>query len=273
MMTFGSLFSGIGGIDLGLERAGMTPLWQCEIEPYCRAVLRRHFPGVPCYDDVRLIDATAPRPDLICGGFPCQDISYAGKGAGLEGARSGLWYEFARIAETLRPSYLLIENVSALRSRGLDKVLRCLASVGYDAEWHCIPASSVGAPHRRDRVFVIAYTYGVVVENGRQSTNAPACGERDVADSRSERIATGLSGQESRGEGSSGVLDDSRLQDEIRRSSAATQWLVEPNVGRVAHGVPSRVHRIKSLGNAVVPQVAEVLGRAILQHAATRASS
>jgi DNA-cytosine methyltransferase len=165
------LFSGIGGISarksrdavsLGLERAGMRTVAFCEIEPYCRAVLRKHWPNVPCYDDVRTLTAdrleqTELLPDVICGGFPCQDISIAGKGAGIEGERSGLWKEYARIIGELRPRYVIVENVAALLGRGLGRVLGDLAALGYDAEWHCIPASAVGAPHRRDRLWLVAY--------------------------------------------------------------------------------------------------------------------
>ncbi len=157
------IFSGLGGFSLGLERSGMRTVAFCEIDPYCRAVLKKHWPGVPVYDDVRALTAGRLNADgigpidVICGGFPCQDISVAGKGAGLEGQRSGLWSEFRRLIEEVRPAFALIENVSALRSRGLDRVLGEIAALGYDAEWHCIPASAVGAPHRRDRVWIVAY--------------------------------------------------------------------------------------------------------------------
>src|SRR5688572_4450644 len=156
------LFSGIGGFSLGLERAGMRTVAFCEIDPFCRRVLAKHWPGVPCYDDVRSL--TAERlaadgiaADVICGGFPCQDISVAGKGLGLEGVRSGLWSEYARLIGEIRPRFVIVENVSALLSRGLGRVLGDLAALGYDAEWHCIPASAVGAPHIRDRIWIIAY--------------------------------------------------------------------------------------------------------------------
>ena len=137
----------------------------CEIEPYARRVLAKHWPGVPCYEDVRTLTADRLRADgisvdVICGGFPCQDISTAGKGAGIGGERSGLWKEYARIVGELRPRFVIVENVSALLSRGLDVVLGDLAALGFDAEWHCIPASSVGAPHRRDRIWIVADATG-----------------------------------------------------------------------------------------------------------------
>ena len=149
------LFSGIGGFALGLERAGMHTVAFCECEPFCQAVLRKHWPQVPIYDDVRNLTAVRLRtdgiePNVICGGFPCQDLSIAGKGAGL-------WREFARIIGEVRPRYVIVENVAALLGRGIARVLGDLAALGFDAEWHCIPACAVGAPHRRDRVWIIAY--------------------------------------------------------------------------------------------------------------------
>ncbi len=157
------LFSGIGGFSLGLERAGgFETVAFCEIEPFCRRVLAKHWPGVKQYDDVRNLTADTLwsdgiAVDVICGGFPCQDISLAGKGAGLAGERSGLWAEYARLIRELRPKFVIVENVAALLSRGLADVLRDLAALGYDAEWHCIPASAIGAPHRRDRLWIVAY--------------------------------------------------------------------------------------------------------------------
>lgn len=159
MLTVLDLFSGIGGFSFGLERAGgFRTVAFCEIEPFQRAVLAKHWPEVPIYEDVRAISADRlsadglDRVDVVCGGFPCQDVSIAGKGAGLAGDRSGLWFEMLRVIAETRPRYVVAENVAMLRSRGLDEVLRGLASVGYDAEWHCISASAIGAPHQRDRV-------------------------------------------------------------------------------------------------------------------------
>ena len=148
-MTFGSLFSGCGGMDLGLERAGMTCAWQVEIDPFARKVLAKHWPNIPKHDDVKTFPPSDPKDwhvDLICGGFPCEDLSFAGKGKGLKGSRSGLWFEFARIVREIRPPFALLENVSALLVRGLDAVLGSLAAMGYDAEWGCVPAAFVGAP-------------------------------------------------------------------------------------------------------------------------------
>ncbi len=164
------LFSGIGGFSLGLEWAGMETVAFCEIDPHAQRVLARHWPKVPCYDDVttltraRLEADRVRLPEVITGGFPCQDLSVAGRRAGIEASRSGLWSEIARLTRELRPRYVIVENVSNLISgpgdqpgRWFGRVLGDLAEIGYDAEWHCIPASAVGAPHGRDRVWVLAY--------------------------------------------------------------------------------------------------------------------
>jgi DNA (cytosine-5)-methyltransferase 1 len=236
------LFSGIGGFSLGLEKAGMRTVAFCEVEPFCRAILAKHWPDVPCYDDVRTLSAARLAADgiavdVICGGFPCQDISHAGKGAGLAGERSGLWYEFHRLIEEIRPQYAIIENVSALRSRGLDAVLGSLAAIGYDAEWHCIPASAIGAPHRRDRIWIVAYPSSERVE--RRWT--------DWEPQPRVSLTEGVLGRH-------------------RSACRAAHWEAEPSMGRVADGVPARVDRLKALGNAVVPQIPEMIGRAILRN-------
>lgn len=160
-MRIGSLFSGIGGIELGFEQAGdFETIWCIERELYAQAILRKHFPTAEIYDDVTTINfKELPRVDILTGGFPCQDISNAGKRIGITGSRSSLWKYYLKAISEIRPRIALIENVSALLNRGLDVVLCDLAQIGYAAEWHCISASSIGAPHRRDRVFIIAYPY------------------------------------------------------------------------------------------------------------------
>jgi len=152
------LFSGAGGMSLGLERAcGFATAAFCEIEPFAQGILRKHWPGVPIYDDIATADFSALGPvDVVTAGFPCQDISFAGKGAGLAGERSGLFWHVIRTAGLVGWPKLLLENVAGLLNRGMGEVLGALAEVGYDAEWHCIPASAVGAPHRRDRVWIVA---------------------------------------------------------------------------------------------------------------------
>lgn len=262
-----SLFAGIGGFDLGLERTGgFKTVAFCEIDPFCRRVLAKHWPEVPCYDDVRTLTAdrlTADgiSVDVICGGFPCQDISFAGKGAGLNGARSGLWFEYARLVGELGPRFVLVENVGALLSRGLDAVLGTLASFGYDAEWHCIPAAYVGAPHRRDRVWVVAYPQSERSSEAGQDSKRPA--QRSAGGS--SLFPNALRG----GQPGQGRPIDARDQTacrdwEIDRTFHDGGWSSEPDVGRVAYGVPFGVERLTALGNAVVPQIPELIGHAIL---------
>jgi DNA (cytosine-5)-methyltransferase 1 len=246
-LTFGSLFAGIGGIDLGFERAGMACKWQVEINPYAQKVLAKHWPNVRRHDDVR----TWPQPDtervdVIAGGFPCQDISYAGKGAGLTGERSGLFYEVARIVREMGPRFVVLENVSALLTRGMGDVLGTLASLGFNAEWECLPAAAFGAPHGRDRVFVLACN--------TNSNNVCEVGE--CSRERKKAAADGsLQGKGSR------ILPFS----DTTRPGWRGCWEHEPAVGRVADGVSHRVDRLRGLGNAVVPQVAEFIGRMIVE--------
>jgi DNA (cytosine-5)-methyltransferase 1 len=179
------LFSGVGGIELGLERAGgFKTAWFVEYEPYAQAVLRKRFPSTPVYGDITQLDfSSLPRVDVLTGGFPCQDISNAGRRVGIEGSRSSLWKYYAEAIRCLRPRLAFIENVSALTRRGLDVVLGDLASIGYDAEWHCFPASAVGAPHQRDRIAIIAYPNdGRRPENEVCSRgNSSSCSDRSLA--------------------------------------------------------------------------------------------
>jgi len=264
------LFSGIGGFSLGLERTGgFETVAFCEIEDYPRRVLAKHWPEVHCYEDIRELDATTLQRhgievDAICGGFPCQDISTAGNGAGIEGERSGLWSEYARLIGELRPQVVFVENVAALLGRGLDKVLGDLASIGYDAEWHCIPASAVGAPHRRDRLWIVAHATG------------ERCGKARTVGARPPQRSAGTSSESldvpnANSSGQSmpwGTVRSEHSAPEISRQVSRAindcRWPTEPGVGRVANGVPDRTHRLKALGNAVVPQIPELLGNAYL---------
>jgi len=241
-LTFGSLFAGIGGFDLGFERAGMVCKWQVEIDDYANRVLRKHWPDVRRWPDVR----TWPQPDtervdIICGGFPCQDISYAGRGAGLEGERSGLFFEAVRVVRELRPRAVVLENVAALLTRGLDRVLGTLAEIGYDAEWHCIPAAAVGAPHIRDRVFVLAYSNG----NGQLQRFVCSALERLCGVCEWDEAEHGFGSV-------SKALRAGRLGD-------------FSGVPRMAHGIPAGLDRLRGLGNAVVPQVAEYVGQMVVE--------
>jgi DNA (cytosine-5)-methyltransferase 1 len=156
-LTVGSLFSGIGGFDLGLERAGMKVIWQSEIDTFASRVLKKHWPDVPNLGDITKVDWTkVERPDVICGGYPCQPFSTAGKRGGANDPRH-LWPAMHNAICVLRPRYALMENVRGHLSLGFGRVLGDLAEIGYDAEWQVIPAAAVGAPHKRDRVFIVAY--------------------------------------------------------------------------------------------------------------------
>jgi DNA (cytosine-5)-methyltransferase 1 len=311
------LFSGIGGFSLGLERAGMKTVAFCEVDKKCQQVLKKHWPDVPIFDDVSTLkgEDIEETVDVICGGFPCQDISLAGKGAGLEGERSGLWTEFHRLIKEIKPKYAIIENVSALRSRGLDQVLREISEIGYDAEWHCITAASVGAPHRRDRIWIVAYprhrsgwdsitgslgkdgereleerirtTETTETTGSSQTSEAMAHANdngshgskdsesncsRDDGDKTRQNESFKLEGSSNLGQNFQGSREEianvayaSRISEELKDPGYARWWAVEPNVGRVAHGVPNRLDRLRQLGNAVVPQIPELIGRAICQ--------
>lgn len=213
-LRIGSLFSGIGGLELGLERAGVgRTVWHCERDSFARSVLAQHWPDVPRFKDVCELGVTVevPEVDVMCGGFPCQGISIAGKGGGLDDERSGLWREFARIIGDARPRYVVLENSPAITSRGLGTVLGDLASRGYDAWWDCIPAAAVGAPHRRDRWFCIAWRAHTERPGRQRPTGGrvpPAWGPR---------------------------IQPSRLR---RRGDV---WPTQPVVGGAADGVPTRL--------------------------------
>lgn len=338
-VKIGSLFSGIGGLELGLERAtGAATSWQVEIDPFCRRVLERHWPHATRYEDVRTVGAHNLEPvDIICGGFPCQDLSVAGKGAGLDGERSGLFFEYVRIIRELRPRVVVMENVAALLVRGLGRVLGELAACGYDAEWDCVPAAAVGAPHRRDRVFIVTYpgrhqlreqSDGLPWSEG--PTFAPGDGEvRTASHPNGERpsepwtagtrrqAGNVINGHGARGSASdtdsSGrewfAQRDERAQawkpaqhrDDADRCAVARDaahaarprlegrrqglfavesrgWGQPPSaIRRVDAGLSAGMdrtrrrrpvndkHRLRALGNAVVPQVAEVIGRRVAQ--------
>ena len=243
-MKVGSLFSGIGGLDLGLERAGMTVAWQSEIDPYACRVLAKHWPTVPNLGDITTIDWSDVEPvDLICGGFPCQDISPGGKRVGIGGERSGLWSEFVRALRDLRPHIAVVENSGDLAVRGLDVVLGDLCEIGFNAEWSTLSACSMGAPHMRRRLFIVAH--------------------RPCGDEPSKVPHHPLSDRQQA---------DWQGQPRGSRSTERRQqrWVPEPAVDRVAHGIPAGVvgPQLRALGNAVVPQVAEYVGRRIMEHAA-----
>jgi DNA (cytosine-5)-methyltransferase 1 len=258
-----SLFSGIGGLDLGLDRSGMTCVGQVERDEFCRRVLTKHWPEVPKHDDVLTAVewwVARPRPavHLVAGGFPCQPVSFAGAGLGEEDPRWG-WPWFLDVVRALRPRYVLMENVAALLGRGASRVLGDLAACGYDAEWDCVPAAAVGAPHRRDRWFAVAHANGV----GRLARWQDP-GKAKIAESVNCRPlgdTDGL-GCDPRPGLREGAAPLGRVF--VAEPANAGWWAAEPDVGRVAHGVPARVDRLRGLGNAVVPQVGEHIGRLIV---------
>lgn len=235
-----SLFSGIGGLELGLEWAGMTTVGQVEIDPYCRRVLAKHWPEVPRHDDVRTTVEwwrSQPRPgvDVVAGGFPCQPTSDAGRRLAQADPR-WLWPAMLDVIQGIRPAWVVGENVPGLRTRGLAVVERDLRSAGYRVRTGSISACAMGAPHPRKRLFILAHAEG----EGR-------CTWGNVGGSAPAKI----------------VEHQAR-----RRPRRRDWWASEPRVGRVAHGVPAGVDRRRALGNAVVPQVAEYIGRLVLAGAA-----
>lgn len=235
-----SLFSGIGGLDLGLQRAGMTIAGQVEIDPWCQKVLAKHWPEVPRHDDVRTAAGwwgDRRTPDLVCGGFPCQPVSYAGRRRAQDDPR-WLWPAMAAVVRRLRPRFVLVENVTGLSTAGLGDVLGDLAALGFDAEWGVLSACAMGAPHSRERLFIVADA------NMSGTARQPALG-RPRTETQT-RVWPGAA--ERRGPGRPG--DD--------------WWATEPRVGRVADGIPRRVDRLRGLGNAVVPYVAERIGHLIM---------
>lgn len=202
-MNVGSLFSGIGGIELGFAREGFHTSWFVENNDYCQRVLRKHFPDRPIFSDIHAVDfKSVPPVDILVGGFPCQDISHAGKRKGITGERSSLWKEYHRAIGEIRPRYAVIENVSNLTNIGLDVVLADLAQIGYDAEWVCLRASDFGALHRRERIFIIAYPNrdGESNSSFNEEKIQGELGETDVANSSSEssRMEEHRSGRQGR---------------------------------------------------------------------------
>jgi DNA (cytosine-5)-methyltransferase 1 len=279
------LFSGIGGFSIGLEEAGFETAAFCEIEDYPRAVLRKHWPDTPIYRDVRQLTGEQLRadgivPDLLCGGYPCQPFSVAGRQRGEEDPRH-LWPEVHRLIRELRPRWVVCENVSGHIKLGLDEVLSTLEAEGYTCWPFIIPACSVDAPHKRDRVWIVA---------NATSDYASGRPKKDEGESREERLqqrhehrVSGKSGeiraamadsdsdrpQRSGAEQVYGVGDLSR-QSGGGGTDFRDGWPVEPNVGRVVDGLPRRSHRIKALGNAIVPQIAQAIGETIMRFEETR---
>lgn len=236
-MTFGSLFAGIGGFDLGFERAGLRCEWQVEIEPYCQRVLAKHWPRVIRWSDVRTFppnDHKAWKVDVICGGFPCQDISDAGTKTGLAGHRSGLWREMHRIICKLRPRFAVVENVAAVLDRGHEQILSDMAESGFDGEWEVLPMCAFGAPHSRERVFYVFYPHG-------SQLRASGPPEGQAAPTVLRECRTGEAGQ------------------------LESWWSTQPEPCSVVYGVPGVVDRLRGFGNSVSPIISERIGRRLME--------
>ena len=277
-MYYLDLFSGIGGFALGAYNAGwrFERHYFSEIDPWCCRLYARRFPDAVPLGDIRSIRfvrhsigtrqlQSAWRFEngggwtrdtgeewILTGGFPCQDISVAGKGAGIGGARSGLWFEYARLIGEIRPRYAIMENVGALTRRGLDRVLGSLAEIGYDAEWSDIRASDVGAPHRRERIWIVAYPQERGPGRSESGNETGFTWSWRHGANGCDSISPGLAQRKSE------PSDDGA---QLTPAVGTDWWSVEPDVGRVAHGVSQRVDRLRGLGNAIVPQIAEMIFR------------
>ena len=281
------LFSGIGGFSLGLEAAGMETVAFCERDPFCQAVLHKHWPNTPIHSDITELDGYEYKGtvELVCGGFPCQPFSVAGNRRGAEDDRA-LWPQMLRVIREVQPTWVIGENVTGIIAMELDTVLSDLESEGYACQAFVIPACAVDAQHRRDRVWVVAYADSNSESN--DSINEEQRSRELVADPISKPRGSGAVYRESSDErrgarqagGESIQSKDRQSQSNNSTTSGenvagsnhgnqsrqpgAAVWSSEPNVGRVADGVPNRTHRLKSLGNAVVPQVVEQIGKAIM---------
>jgi len=288
-VNHGSLFTGIGGFDLGFEWAGIETVWQVEINPYCQKVLELRFPHAKRYSDIRKVGKhNLERVDIISGGFPCQDISIAGKGAGIDGSRSGLWSEMHRIIGELRPRVAVIENVPMLIHRGLRRVLTDLAKIRYDAEWQIVGADDIGAPHRRKRIWIVAYpdfkwelqqktgqpdkrrwagngNVKVAYPNNKrlQGHRQPRerAGESLVRSSNREFTNT-HNAETSRQRGNSGEIYSEPATKRLDLRNWQRNWMeVASEFCRVDARVSHRVDRLKGLGNAVVPHIPYLIGK------------
>ena len=271
-LKIGSLFSGIGGLDIGLERAGLgRVVWQVERDAFCREVLAQHWPNAIRFDDVQTVGANELCPvDVVCGGFPCQDLSLAGKGRGLDGSRSGLWFEFERIICEIRPRYVVVENVPALRFRGLDRVLGSLAHLGYDARWGMLSAKDVGAPHLRERLFVVAHSKRPTVQLQRKRGSLG----QEKGGVEAEKMQRQRSGADVEHRNPTRLKKRALSRAHIARMGrsfdglpSGLDWPVGRGEEQAPHEPPRTwtrkpddIKRLSALGNAVVPQVAFVVG-------------
>lgn len=299
MLTVLDLFSGIGGFSLGLERTGgFKTVAFCEIDPFCRKVLAKHWPGVPCIEDVTTAEFTPGQADFIVGGFPCQDVSLAGRRAGLAGERSGLYRELVRAIRVVRPRHAIVENVAALLSDGMGTVLGDLAESGVDAEWDCVPAFTVGAPHERDRVWIVTHAHDLDGRSGAGGQDGAQAGDglegRAAAGNASDDTGDGC------GQRRPGRPPDSfaGIREQTRRYSAdpygarlafregiggdaweklspverdaisherQSVWPHEPALSGVDDGIPNWMDRVRATGNTVLPAIPEIIAKTILK--------
>lgn len=257
MLTVGSLCTGIGGIDLGLERAGMTVKWQADNDHFARRVLWKNWRSTPNLGDIKKVRWETVEPvDVITAGYPCQPFSIAGQRKGQDDDRH-LWPYLLQPICVLRPRWLLLENVPGHLSLGFGQVLGDLAEIGYDTEWDCLPAAAFGAPHLRDRLFVVAHTDREGLAWSRHVFPVGNNGsEGDMADA--DKLSGGTGPEEIRTWLRWGKPANSGGSD-------GGNWAVEPGMGRVAYGIPDRMDRVRVLGNSVVPQVAEHIGNMIME--------
>jgi len=256
MIKIGSVFSGIGGFELGLERAipNSQTIWQCEQDKYCRSILQKHWPDAKMYDDITKMDtAEVERPHILCGGFPCQDISVAGKGAGIHGKKSGLWWHMHALISRFRPSIIVLENVPAISFRGAREVLGSLAQIRYDAEWTTISARQFGAPHLRKRWFCVAYPH---------SKRKPDSPKYETSMGRLSSYSISLRAQ---------IQTEGKQPTKQMLRGTGEKWNFwkkrpsESPLCAVDDGISQRVARLKALGNAIVPQCSEYIGHCIVR--------
>ena len=256
MIKLGSLFSGIGGFEIGLMNSipALEVSWQVEQDLFCQRVLKKHFPNSQMFNDVCNVGKDNLEPvDIICAGFPCQDVSIAGKGKGInEGKKSSLWWEVFRITCELRPRILILENTPGLFARGFSEVVGSLSTIGYDSEWSVISAGSQGALHQRDRVFIVCYTDQF--NRYASNTNSEQCKEQPMHTFTMEKnqrfqIIKSRNSQKTR----------------IHKRNYWSENKAESPFCSVDDGIPDRLAKLKSLGNAIVPQCAEYVGRCIVE--------
>ena len=276
------LFSGIGGFALGLESTGgFETVGFCDNEPFAQKVLKKHWPDVPCYEDVRDVgvDTVGYRGvDIITGGFPCQPFSVAGKQDPNDNRQ--LWPEMFRIIKEIRPTYVIGENVRNLISirEGVvfEQVCTDLEGEGYEVQTYVLSASSQNAPHQRYRCWIVAYTNSHerqhLCRQKSEQTQKTQQRSGKRGGSQKQNVAHSKSKRQPPLKNRTKIIQSSERQEILCRSGDAARtrlkkdnWTVEPSVGRVAHGIPNRVDRLKGLGNAVVPQIPAALGRAILE--------